>query len=148
MHSVARQEEEENPAVENPTSNVLILFHAGENGDGSMMPIGLPLTYQNLRTLFYGCGRRGWSLASKALRMGLDPDEVFQDILLGLVSRARASSGFDPARGYAPTTYAWMVMQCVIRNQGRSRLSPKYELFDLGVEQDQALNLHDLWERD
>ena len=102
----------------------------------TLISIGLPLSMENIRKLFFGGSN---SPAAGARVAGLDVDDLFSEVLLGLVTRARMSGGYDHTRGYSPTTYVVMVMHCILRNKIQAAGRKKRSLFSVGLHTDVAL---------
>lgn len=117
----------------------------GEDADAALplptstlISIGLPLTMADIKRLYYG-GKR--SPARYALIAGLDVDDVFSDILLGLVTRGRLKGRYDARRGHKPTTYVTMVMHSVLRNKIQAAGRMKRSMISLGFAEDVALSV-------
>ena len=104
----------------------------------TLVSIGLPLTMADIKRLYYG-GKR--SPANFAYMAGLDVDDVFSCILLGLVTRGRLKGRYDADRGHQPSTYVLMVMSSVLRNKLQAASRLKRTMITLGANYDVALGL-------
>lgn len=85
--------------------------------------------YNLIRRMFYG----RW--ATKVRQAGLDPDDVFSDVLMGVHVGNQGNSPYDPERG-APSTYINQVCKTRVSNALDKRRRRYWEV--LGDEDDAA----------
>lgn len=114
----------------------LILPQKGEGLVVSPLGIDLAVRSKEVRKLFYA------GFARRVLRYGYDPEDVLQDVYMGLIARNSGKCPFDPSKA-SFGHYVHMVCGCIISNYRRrySRLE-RNEVFGVddveGESQDVA----------
>jgi len=84
-----------------------------------------------LRRLYYA------HFASGMTQLGLDHEDVLQDIMLAVLARNRGKSPYTPKRG-SVATYLYVVIQSVTRNLVESTFRSRRRNGDVGDEGDVA----------
>lgn len=78
----------------------------------SVLGIDLNRYWKDVRKIFY----KGFS--RKVLRAGYNPEEVLQEIYIGILKRNQGKCPWDPEKS-SLGHYVWMVCQCIIANYFR-----------------------------
>jgi DNA-directed RNA polymerase specialized sigma24 family protein len=113
-------------------------------GKGNLNKPGLHLAdrHKDIRALYHRYFSGG------AIRAGLDPDDVLQEVYAGFLIRQEGTSGFNPKRS-TWSTYSYMVIQSVVRNvvrkaKVRRRRDQQYEQVsttDMHYEDDRSIHV-------
>lgn len=100
--------------------------------------LNLTITERRIYKL-YSHAKNRKSPRDRVIEAGLDADDVYSSILLGLCTRFNHTSGFNADRGMKETTYVYMVISSIVNNAIAASNRKKRKQFILGERCDVAL---------